>query len=282
MFFDALSKTKTGLVTCVFDGTDRIQHMFFRYLVDDHPSLRGKNGAGRKDAVLDLYKNMDALLGRTLKKLKKGDLFLVISDHGFKPFIRGINLNSWFLQHDYLALKDGAKGGKWLTDVDWSRTRAYQVGLGGAYLNLRGREAKGIVEPGAEAAALKKEIIAKLSGLVDDEKSQVAINQVWDSEDLYTGPYKANAPDFILGYAVGYRAGWDGTTGVVTSRVFDDNVKAWSGDHCVDPREVPGVLFTNFKLTKDDPSIMDIAPTVLHQLGVPAPPYMDGRVLTEK
>jgi predicted AlkP superfamily phosphohydrolase/phosphomutase len=282
MFFDALDKTKTGLVTCVFDGTDRIQHMFFRYLVDDHPSLRGKNGGGRKDAVLDLYKNMDALLGRTRKKLKKNDLFLVMSDHGFKPFNRGVNLNSWLLQHGYLALKDGAKGGKWLTDVDWSRTRAYQVGLGGMYLNVRGREAQGIVEPGEEAAALRRELVTKLSGLVDEEKGKVAINQVWESDKLYTGPYKGNAPDLIIGYAVGWRAGWDGTTGVVTPHVFEDNVKAWSGDHCVDPREAPGVLFTNFKLAQDEPSIMDIAPTVLHQLGVPVPGYMDGRVLTEK
>jgi len=282
MFFDAMNKTKSGLVTCVFDGTDRIQHMFFRYLVDDHPNLRGKNGGGRKDAVLDLYKNMDALLARTLKKLKKGDSFFVMSDHGFKPFIRGINLNSWLHQNGYLALKEEGKQGKWLDNVDWSRTRAYQVGLGGMYINLSGREAQGIVEPGEEAAALRKELIEKLNGLVDTEKDTVAINQVWDANDIYTGPYKGNAPDLIIGYAVGYRAGWDGTTGVITDHVFEDNVKAWSGDHCVDPREVPGVLFTNFKLADDDPSIMDIAPTVLTQLGVPIPGFVDGRVLTEK
>ena len=284
MFFDAMDKTKAGLVTCVFDGTDRIQHMFFRYLVDDHPSLRGKTEEekAQKDAVLQLYKNMDALLARTLKKLKKGDAFLVMSDHGFKPFNRGINLNSWLHQNGYLALKEDAKNGKWLTDVDWSKTRAYQVGLGGMYINQAGRESQGIVQPGEEAAALRKELMEKLSGLVDDEKGEVAINKVWDANEIYTGPYKGNAPDLIIGYNVGYRAGWDGTTGVVNDLVFDDNDKAWSGDHCVDPRKVPGVLFTNFPLTEKEPSIMDIAPTVLTQLGAPIPAYMDGKVLIEK
>ncbi|MHA1568237.1 MAG: alkaline phosphatase family protein [Alphaproteobacteria bacterium] len=282
MFFDALDKTKMGLVTCVFDGTDRIQHMFMRYLVDDHPALRGKDNGGRADAILELYKKMDALLARTLKKLKKDDAFLVMSDHGFKPFNRCINLNSWLHQNGYLVLKESAQGGKWLSDVDWSKTKAYQVGLGGMYLNVKGREVHGIVEPGEGAAALRKELIEKLSGLMDEEKSTVAINEVWDANEIYTGPYKGNAPDLIIGYAVGYRAGWDGTTGVITDHVFSDNVKAWSGDHCLDPREVPGVLFTNFPLNTDSPSIMDVAPTVLYQLGAPIPGYMDGQVLIEK
>ncbi|HPM75609.1 MAG TPA: alkaline phosphatase family protein [bacterium] len=283
MFNDALAKTKSGLVVCVFDGTDRIQHMFFRYLVDDHPSLRGKERSPiGETAVLDLYKKMDALLARTLKKLKKNDVLFVMSDHGFKPFNRGINLNSWLRKNGYLALKDESKTGKWLSNVDWSKTRAYQVGLGGLYLNIKGRERHGIVEPGEEAAALRRELIDKLSGLRDEEKNETAINRVWDAEELYTGPYKGNAPDLIVGYNIGYRAGWDGTTGVVNDTVIDDNVKAWSGDHCVDPRLASGVLFTSFKLDNDDPSIMDIAPTVLYLLGVQKPGYMDGASLLQE
>ena len=278
MFFDALAKTKSGLVVCVFDVTDRIQHMFFRFLADGHPALRPDDKTEHKDAIFQLYKWMDELLGRTRKKLRKKDALLVMSDHGFKPFRRGVNLNSWLQQNGYLVTKPDVKNNKWLTNVDWSKTQAYQVGLGGLYLNLKGREAQGIVEPG-EAAALREELCAKLSGLRDEEKGEVGINQVWESEKIYTGPYKQNAPDLIIGYAVGYRAGWDGTTGVITDKVFDDNTKAWSGDHCMDPRAVPGVLFTNFPLTSHEPSIMDIAPTVLTHLGVTVPNYMDGKSL---
>jgi predicted AlkP superfamily phosphohydrolase/phosphomutase len=284
MFFDALSKTKQGCVVCVFDDTDRIQHMFYRFLVPNHPARRPDDDPQRQNAIFDLYKWSDALLARTLKKLGRRDALLVMSDHGFKPFIRGVNLNTWLRQNGYLALKDGAKpnGAKWLQDVDWSRTRAYQVGLGGCYLNLAGREAQGVVQPGEEAAALCKELIAKLSGLRDEERGEVGVNAVWDADDLYVGPYKANAPDLIVGYNLGYRAGWDGTTGVITDRVFDDNTKAWSGDHCMDPRKVPGVLFTNLKIAKTAPSIMDLAPTILELLGVDKPGYMDGESLFKK
>ncbi|MDP8224658.1 MAG: alkaline phosphatase family protein [Candidatus Lernaella stagnicola] len=283
MFFDALKKTKQGCVVCVFDDTDRIQHMFYRYLVDDHPALREDDSPEHKDAILRLYKWSDDLLARTLKKLKKGDALIVMSDHGFKPFIRGINLNSWLYLNGYLYLKEGAKPGtgKWLSDVDWSRTRAYQVGLGGMYLNIAGREGQGIVAP-EDAAALKREIIEKLRGMYDEKRGETAINDVWDAEDLYTGPYKANAPDLIIGYNVGYRASWDGTTGVVDERVLEDNTKAWSGDHCMDPRCVPGSLFTNFPINKSDPSIMDLAPTILQMLGVDSPAYMDGVSLVKK
>ena len=278
MFFDALDKTKTGAVVFVFDTTDRIQHMFYRYLVDDHPALDQYPESKHKDAILQLYKNADALLGRTMDKLGKKDALFVMSDHGFKPFIRGVNLNSWLHQNGYLALKPDAKGGKWLTDVDWSKTSAYQVGLGGFYINLKGREAQGIVEP-EEADGLIAELIEKLSGLPDEEKDQIGINKVWAAKDIYTGPYVGNAPDLIVGYALGYRAGWDGTTGVITDKVFTDNKKAWSGDHCMDPRVIPGILFSNFKIKNDDPSIMDVAPTILEQLGIKPPGYMDGRSL---
>lgn len=281
MFFDALEKTKSGAVVCVFDGTDRIQHMFFRYLYDGHPALAHYPESNRKDAIFELYKRSDDLLGRTLKKLGPKDALFVMSDHGFKPFVRGINLNSWLHQNGYLTLKEGAKGGKWLEDVDWSGTRAYQVGLGGLYINQEGRESQGIVKE-KDSDALIRELIEKLSGLVDEEKGKVAINDVWAAKDIYKGPYVSNAPDMIIGYALTYRAGWDGTTGVVTDNVFEDNKKAWSGDHCMDPRVVPGVLFTNFNLADEKPSIMDIAPTVLDLLGIKAPPHMDGKALSAK
>ena len=229
---------------------------------------------------MELYCRIDAWFGEILNKCTGEERFIVMSDHGFKPFIRGVNLNHWLYKNGYLALKPDAKGGKWLTDVDWSKTRAFQVGLGGLYLNVKGREAHGIVEPGQEAESLARELIDKLSGLPDQEKGDIAINQVWAARDIYLGPYVGNAPDLIIGYNVGYRASWDGATGVIGKAAIEDNTKAWSGDHCMDPRKIPGVLFTNFPLDKTDPSIMDIAPTVLERLGVEPPKYMDGEVLT--
>ncbi len=282
MFFAALDRLRRGTLTCVFDATDRIQHMFWRYLEDGHPAARGGRDVPHRDAIEELYRRNDQLVGEVLARLREGDLLLVLSDHGFTSFRRGVNLNAWLHAQGYLALKDGAPGtSEWLREVDWSRTRAYALGLTGMFLNLRGREAEGIVEPGAQARALKAELQSRLSGLVDPETGEVGINEVFDTAKLYQGPYLGNAPDLLVGYNHGYRTSWDCATGVVAGPVFEDNVKAWSGDHCVDPRLVPGVLFANRALDRDDPALMDIAPTALALFGLEPPPHMEGKVLFE-
>ncbi len=283
MFFASLDRLRQGTLACVFDATDRIQHMFWRYLEDGHPAAKGKEDAEHKDAIEELYKRNDALVGRVLDKVKKGDVLMVISDHGFNSFRRGVNLNSWLLAEGYLTLKDGADGSaEWLRDVDWSKTRAYVLGLTGMFLNLEGREAEGIVKPGKEAEALKAELAAKLKDLMDGEKGEVGVNEAFITGDLYTGPYLGNAPDLLIGYNAGYRTSWDCATGMVSGPVFEDNVKAWSGDHCIDPRLVPGVFFCNRPIDDDDPALIDIAPTALKLFGLKPPAHMDGKALFEK
>jgi len=281
MLFNALKKTRRGLVTCVFETTDSIQHMFWRYLDRTHPAFKttGKMAEGHR-VIEDLYRKMDDLVGRVMKQMSSRDVLVIMSDHGFKPFRRGVNLNSWLYLNGYLALKEGAaESEEWFKQVDWSRTRAYGLGLAGLYLNLKGREAQGIVEPGSEAQALKEELMARLSGLKDPETNQVAINRIIDTARIYDGPYLDQAPDLIVAYNSGYRVSWDSVTGKVNRTLFEDNRKAWSADHCLDPNLVPGVFFTNLKLKTSNPSIMDIAPTVLELFGLEKPAYLDGQSL---
>lgn len=285
IFFNALKKTRRGLVACVFETTDSIQHMFWRYLDKTHPAYQATARLPSGARVLEeLYVKMDELVGRTLEKIDQKTCLIIMSDHGFKPFRRGVNLNSWLYLNGYLSLKDGVEQSEeWFKQVDWTKTRAYALGLAGIYLNLKGREENGIVEPGEESQKLKQELIEKLSGLKDQEKGQVAINRLIDTEKIYHGPYRDNAPDLIVAYNHGYRASWDSVTGKVNRVVFEDNKKAWSADHCLDPALVPGVFFTNLKLDPKNPSIMDIAPTVLDLFGVRVPKYMDGKsLLTEE
>ena len=215
-------------------------------------------------------------------RLRKGDLLLVISDHGCTSFRRGCNINSWLLANGYLSLKEGADGSsEWLRDVDWSRTRAYALGLTGMFFNIEGREAHGIVRPGSEVDALKAEIIGKLAGLVDEDCGDVGIREVFDTARIYRGPYLPNAPDLLLGYNAGYRTSWDCASGMVSGPVFEDNVRPWSGDHCVDPRLVPGVLFCNYPIDVEDPALIDIAPTAMRLFGLTPPAHMEGRTLFE-
>ncbi|HLX83972.1 MAG TPA: alkaline phosphatase family protein [Terriglobales bacterium] len=280
MLFDALDKTKQGLCTCVFDTTDRIQHMFWRYLDEDHPAARDVPHSEHPQVIQDLYQRMDRLIGRVMEKIDDDTLLMVISDHGFKSFARCMNLNAWLHQNGYLALKEGkTESGDWFEDVDWSRTRAYTMGLNGLYLNIKGREKQGIVDP-SEEEALKKEIQEKLSGLVDPASGTVGITGVFIADNVYRGPYTENSPDLIVGYGAGYRASWDSVMGKVTAQIFEDNMKAWSGDHCIDPRLVPGVLFSSHKFIEEKPAIVDVAPTILKLFGLALPAHFDGKPWT--
>jgi predicted AlkP superfamily phosphohydrolase/phosphomutase len=263
MFFSALERTRRGVVACVFDTTDRVQHMFF----------------GNRDVIERVYSDMDRIVGETLARAGPDTAVFVLSDHGFCSFRRGVNLNSWLLREGYLALApDRAESGDYFEGVDWSRTRAYGLGLGGLYLNLEGRERNGIVAPG-EAEALRRELRAKLTGLRDEETGELAIRAVYDAHEVYKGPYIAAAPDLLVGYADGYRASWDGASGKAGAVVIEENRKAWHGDHCVDPSLVPGVLFSNIALDAEDPGIEDLAPTALGLFGIQAPDWMEGRSL---
>ena len=282
MFFDSLDKVSRGLCVCVFDGTDRLQHTFWRDIDPDHPAH--EDALADRNVIEDLYKRMDDLVGRTLKKCDADDnMLMVISDHGFNTFRYGVDLNRWLEENGYLALKENDREGKYLTAIDWSKTRAFGIGLSGIFLNIKGRESQGIVDPGDEADHLRTEIADKLSALVDSKRQNTpAIKSVYNALKLYNGPYKQNAPDLLVGYYPGYRASWETAVGQVTEEVFHENTKAWSGDHCIDASFVPGVLFSNRKIEAENPRLMDIGPTVLEMFGVQVPGYMDGRPLEVK
>jgi len=267
MFFSALDRSRRGVVACVFDTTDRVQHMFFRHM---------DRGGAYSRVIEDLYVRADVLVGKAMEYANPDTALVVLSDHGFTSFERGVNLNAWLCRNGYLTRKEGAEVRDYLKDVDWSRTRAYTFGLAGVYINQKGRESQGIV-PASEAAALGQEIAARLTGLRDEERERLAVRAAWPSRELYRGPYLQAAPDVIVGYAAGYRASWDAAAGKVTPHVFEDNHKAWSGDHCVDPHLVPGILLSNLPIEADDPGIEDMAPTALDLFGIPLPEYMEGK-----
>jgi hypothetical protein len=281
MFFDAVGRVKKGLVTTVFDTTDRVQHMFYRYLDPSHPANRGKDTTRHADAIGQVYGRMDAILGRLLAETNDPEtVVMVISDHGFTNFRRGVNLNTWLRDHGYLVLKDGkTTSGDWFEAVDWSRTRAFSLGLTGLFINRKGRETSGIVEEGAEYDALTEEIARKLEQLVDPANATTAIRKVEIAARYFDGPQKYDAPDLLIGYEGGYRNSWECATGAVTPDVFSDNTKSWSGDHCVDPAIVPGVFFCSRPIATEKPHILDLAVSVIRLFGHEPPAAMKGRFL---
>ena len=276
MFFDALAKTPQGLVVCVFDITDRVQHMFLRCLDENHPANRGRDAERYRGVIQDLYVRMDDLVGRIRERLDDETVLMVMSDHGFKPFRRGVNLNAWLRDNGYLTVRNGNGDADMLQAVDWAKTRAYAVGFGGIYLNLKGREAQGVVAPGEEEEALKREITQKLLALRDEEDATQPVKRVFDRNEAYKGPYVKDAPDLVAGFRPGYRVAWRTVTGGVGEKIFEDNERPWGGDHNMNPPDVPGMLFCNRAVDAEEPGIEDVAPTVLDLFGVPAPAYYDG------
>jgi predicted AlkP superfamily phosphohydrolase/phosphomutase len=282
MFLDAVKQTRKGLVTTVFDTTDRVQHMFYRYLDPDHPANAGKDTTEWRDAIARVYERMDALLGKVWHLVEDPDTaFLVISDHGFTNFRRCVNVNSWLRDNGYLFLKDehATTSGEYLDGVDWTRTKAFALGLTGIFINRKGREKSGIVEEGREYRQLVQELAAKLGQLVDPATGERCVRRVAVSQHFFRGPYRFDAPDLLMGWEGGYRHSWECAVGQVTEDVFSDNTRSWSGDHCVDPSIVPGVLFANRAIACDDPRLLDVPASVLRLFGQPVPGYMGGQMI---
>ena len=283
----AMEKPGWRFLFVLFSEVDRVQHAFWRHL-DPRSPLHDPEAARRyAPAVDEAYVAMDEVLGDVLAAAGEDAVVLVLSDHGFASFRRGVNLNTWLLGKGFQAGTIGPdrdvneifSGRNFLAGVDWGRTRAYAVGLGGIYLNLKGREKRGIVEP-ADADALCAEIREGLLALRDDDGSRV-VREVYLGKDLYRGPTAARfAPDLVVGFEKGYRVSWQSTLGGGGAEVIEDNRFPWSGDHCsVDPSLVPGILVSSIPLRTEGAGVMDVAPTVLDLFGVPAPKEWDGRSL---
>ena len=281
VFFDSFKKYKSGLIVQVFEATDRIQHMFWRYLKHaNSPAEKISTDPKIVEAIYHCYKAMDDFLTVLSKKMKKDDLLMIVSDHGFNAFNRGFHLNSWLHKEGYLVLKDGKKeSGKWYADVDWSKSKAYGQGLNGVFLNMKDREKYGIVSPGKEAEAIKEEIKNKLIAVTDEENNKKAIKAAFKREEIYRGPYTPNAPDVVVGYNLGYRVSWESAVNYVGGPVFTDNTRLWSGDHAFTQKAVPGIFFCNKKIEEKDPRLLDISPTILSAFGIKPLSFIDGKDL---
>lgn len=257
MLFDTLSQKDSELVVAVFVQTDRISHMFWRGLDRNHP-LYGESSEAARGAVQWIYQEADRILGKTLEQLKPDDRLIVLSDHGFSSFRRAINLNRWLVDQGYLVLKPGQSEASMLfSQVDWTRSRAYALGLNGLFINEKGRESQGIVEQ-QDVPPLKQELMARLATLVDPDNGKQAVTRAYDKEAIYRGSNANDAPDIVIGYAPGYRASWETVLGAIPDTLMYTNTDNWSGDHCIDPSHVPGVLFTSFKPEQPVMSIQDI------------------------
>ena len=270
-----------GLLVFVFDHTDRIQHMFWRTRDKTHPNYDEAFAKEFGHVIPDMYRQMDDILGEALGQTDANTTLIVVSDHGFNSFRRSVGLNSWLVENGYMTLTTdtGRDGQEMFADVDWTKTKAYSLGFCSVYLNLRGREKQGIVAPGADCQKLCDELAAKLRLLKDPRSGTNAILNVYLASNEYHGGYRACAPDLVVGFNAGYRAEEKNVLGASPAAIFADNTSEWSGDHLMDAHIVPGIFLSNRTLRRNQPRVIDVAPTILQCLGVERPKTMDGEPL---
>lgn len=283
--FDAeFPKFERGFFFFYFSSLDLNSHMMWRLMDAKHPGYDAALAAQNGQAIADFYQQIDQVLGEVLPRLDERTTLLVLSDHGFAPYYRSFNMNTWLLQNGYIKLKSDAnsESSQPFANVDWSQTKTYGLGLNGLYINVRGRDRYGIVAPGAESDALAREIKQKLLAVMDPKSGLPAITRVDVAKEVYQGPYSESGPDLVIGYNRGYRAGWKTILGAFPVDVFEDNTNAWSGDHCMDYTQVPGVLLSNRKITNEAPALIDIAPTILGEFGIAKPADMKGQPVWER
>ena len=276
----ALRHYDDGLLFFYFSSTDLQSHMFWWEPLHKHPTRSPDEARHGYDLIARLYERMDDIVGQVAARIGPRATLLVMSDHGFCNFGRQFDLNVWLRENGYLgpANADSLLAVPGATAVDWGQTRAYGIGLNALYINLSGREQFGTVK-GDERNALLRELKQKLLAARDPENGEPAITDVYVADEVYRGPGCKNAPDLIVGYRRGYRSSWATALGGLGERLFCDNDVAWSADHCMATQELPGILFANRPIAHAQPTLMDLAPTILSEFNLPIPADMTGRTV---
>jgi predicted AlkP superfamily phosphohydrolase/phosphomutase len=274
------------LLVHYFEFTDRVQHIMFRHFDPDHPMYEPEAGERWGGTILEAYKRMDEIVGGTMERMPEGSTLFIASDHGFTSFRYAVNFNTWLAKNGYIKLEGEApdrynledlfEKGDFFVNVDWSQTRAYALGFGNIYINLAGREAQGIVQPGAEYDQLLAEIKAGLEEYVDPTTGEKPVRYVFSRDEAYGTYDPLYTPDLFATTVDGYRTGWQDTLGGIGAEVVEVNNRIWSGDHCgVYPELVEGILFSSRKLSPEKPYMGDVMPTLLEAFGVEPPANLD-------
>lgn len=290
MLYQLLDDADWDVLVHYFEFTDRVQHMMWRHFDPLHPLYDEAKAAKYGGSILDAYKRMDRIVGETVERMPENAVLMVASDHGFASFRRAVNYNTWLAKNGFMKLtgedadrknlEDLFGQGDFFVNVDWSQTKAYALGLGQIYLNVEGRESKGIVKPGAEYEEVASAIVEGLLAMVDEENGEHPVAHVWRRDDVYKLYDPALVPDLIPSNSEGYRVGWQDSLGGIAKQVVEDNDHYWSGDHCsVYPPLVDGILFSNIALREEQAAMVDVMPTILDLFDVAPTTDLDGETL---
>lgn len=272
----------TAFLFFYFSNLDQDTHMFWRINDRNHPLFDEQLKKTFGNVLMHMYMEMDRILGYILDRFdinNPGFRLIVMSDHGFAPFRRQVNVNTWLYEMGYINLKNynQLESDEFFGNVNWSGTAAYNIGINSLYLNLDGREKFGIV-PESQMSRLLNRIGQDLLNLRDPDTGEKVVSRIRiiHNQERKENPF---SPDILIGWARGYRTAWNSILGGFSKHVIYDNDDKWSGDHCIDPDLVPAILFCNKPVQKAGSALFDITATILAEFGVPLPAHMQGSPL---
>jgi len=279
MYDYELDRFDSGLLFYYLSSADQRQHMLWRHIDKSSPLHDDLLASEYGGEIEKIYRIADSLVDKALQKADKNTTVLVLSDHGFAPFRHSFNLNTWLKESGYISLIDPWKQGDQIMflNTDWSKSRAYSIGLNSIYINQRGREGEGIVIPGAEKRNLIREIARRLEEYKDPKTGENPVLHAYPASDVYSGSAVDGGPDIVAGFNRGWRISWASPMGRMPKEIALDNTEKWSGDHCASPAVVPGVFFSNRQLTSSTPALYDLTASILNIFGIPVPDNMVGK-----
>jgi predicted AlkP superfamily phosphohydrolase/phosphomutase len=274
------------LVTHLFTA-DNVQHLFWHCQDESHPRHTRQLAARYGDQIEGAYRWLDAQLGKLLSHIDDDTSVIVVSDHGGAPIYDLVYLNAWLQSRGYLVPREAVAEGA-AARLDWDRTRAAMFGTGGIWINVQGREPRGIVPPGAPYEALWQEIAGALLAWRRPGSDNPIVEQVLRGEEVFGPDALESGPDLVPALHLGYGLGRGEGLGraMIGKPLIEPNLSAWSGGHEGPhlPSVVPGICViygsqVPADVTLAEAGLEDIAPTVLCLLGVEVPLGMDGRSL---
>jgi predicted AlkP superfamily phosphohydrolase/phosphomutase len=273
-----LDKERPEFFMMVEMGTDRIHHGFWKYFDEEHskyvPDSKYKN------AIRDYYQLIDDRIGSLLSFVDDRTSVMIVSDHGAKKMDGAINVNDWLEREGYLTRNQRPDEPARLedVDVDWSKTKAWGMGgyYGRVFINVKGREPKGIVDPG-DYERVRDELIAKLEGIVDENGRNIG-TKVHKPQDIYKAESYDYAPDLIVLFGDLF---WRSTGSIGHGSIYSYETEV-GPDDAVHSQYGMFILYNpqkNYKGLRKGVELLDGAPTILDSFGLRIPEDMLGKVI---
>ena len=273
-----LKNKRWDLFFGVINGSDRMNHAFWRCADKEHRKYDPDSNF--KDVMKNFYKYLDKKLGELLKLLNKDTTIIILSDHGMARMHNRINLSDWLINKGYLVLKQPVEKKTPLNPgmINWEKTRAWAIGAyeGQIYINLKGREPEGIVNP-KDYDKLLEELEEKLKKIPGDD-GKILNTKVYTKKRDFQGKHSDFAPDIMVYFdnlqygcntsLIGNELLWSPQTAIGS----DDAGHSQKGIFIMNKCEKTGDI--------GEVDILDIAPTILKNIGIESSNYMKGKVIS--